>query len=1314
VAELVEIASRMGMSMLPDRPRLRRLLRAVELAAKGKKPVGEHVKRLGAALEESIRRRERRARGVPRVTYPAGLPVVEAREGVARAIADHQVCVICGETGSGKTTQLPKICLELGRGVGGLIGHTQPRRIAARTVAGRIAEELRVELGGEVGFKVRFGDKTSDRTLVKVMTDGILLAETQGDPLLEQYDTIIIDEAHERSLNIDFLLGYLRMLLPRRPDLKVIVTSATIDPERFATHFAGGGASGGGVPAPIVMVSGRTYPVEVRYRPIASDDPDDRDRDTEVAILDAVDELCRAGMPAGDVLVFLAGEREIRQTAEALRKHHPAQTEILPLFARLSASEQMRVFQPHAGRRIVLATNVAETSLTVPGIRYVVDPGWARISRYAPRTRVQRLPVEPVSRASADQRKGRCGRVAEGVCIRLYSEEDYLSRPQFTDPEILRTNLASVILQMKSLKLGRVEDFPFIEPPDGRMIRDGYETLHELGAIDEGEELTPIGRDLAKLPVDPRIGRMILAGKAEGALAETLVIAAALSVQDPRERPMSAQDKADQAHAQFKDENSDFASLLRLWKAWKERGEHLSWNKLRQWCHENYLSFMRMREWEEVHHQLHGLVSEMGFHPNTSPANPDLVHRAVLAGLLSNVATRGGESFDYRGASGNKIAIHPGSGLFKKGPKWLMAAELVQTTRLYARTVAKIQPEWIEELGAHLVKRSYSDPHWSAESGTVCAFERVTLYGLELVTRRRVQYGPIDPVKSREIFIHHALMEGEWAPHGQNEALPEFLARNLALAAEVRELEAKARKRDILADQGAIYSFYDARVPPDVYAAAALVKWMKGQGRSRAAGLLMDRRDLMRRDAPEVTPQAFPDTLGLGGARLDLSYAIDPGGPTDGVTVRVPIEALGQLDADFCEWLVPGMVREKLAALLRLMPRNIRKDLEPIPETAEKVAAGLEFGKGSLFEAASARLKQLKGVSVPRDAWQPRGLPDHLRMHVLVLDEKGQELARGKDADELKQRYAARSRNVVARASKSAFDRDGLTDWDFGPLPERMEVARGDYRLVAYPAVVDQSTPREPRVGLRLLDSPEAAAAATRAGVRRLFMIKSGSELAYQVKVVRDMPGMRLKYTPLGKPEELERQVAELTAERAYTPDGVLVRDPEEFERRLNAGWGRLHQTAKDVATVVSQVINERFQLDLLLQRRPPQGWENSVHDLKTWAAYLMPEGFLLATPWEQLRQFPRFLSAARVRHEKLRNGLDRDKKAMAELAPAWGRFAHYVNHQGGDPSKNPLLAEHRWLLEEFRVQVFAQELGTAVKVSARRLEEHWAKVLLG
>ncbi len=1287
--------------MLPDRPRLRRLLRAVELAGKASKPVEAHLRRLAEAVDRSIEARQRRQALVPQIRYPTDLPMVQAREEVLRTIERNQVSVICGETGSGKTTQLPKLCLELGRGVAGLIGHTQPRRIAARTVAGRIAEELGVELGREVGFKVRFGDRTGDRTLIKVMTDGILLAETQGDPLLERYDTVIIDEAHERSLNIDFLLGYLRELLPRRPDLKVIVTSATIDPGRIAAHFAVGGA-----PAPIVYVSGRTYPVEVRYRPIACDDPDDRERDEVSAILDAVDELCRSTMPAGDILIFLPGEREIRQTAEALRKHHPPGTEVLPLYARLSAAEQMRVFEPHAGRRIVLATNVAETSLTVPGIRYVVDTGMARVKRYNPRTRVQRLHLEAISRASADQRQGRCGRLSEGVCIRLYGQDDYNARPAFTDPEILRTSLANVILQMKALNLGPVERFPFIDPPDPRSVREGYETLRELGALDDSGALTDLGRDLARLPVDVRVGRIILAGHAEGALAEALVIAAGLSVQDPRERPSASQDRADEAHAMFRDEQSDFMGMLRLWREWQERSRHLSWNGLRRWCHEHYLGFVRMREWEDVHRQLHALVAEMGMRPNNSPAAPDLVHRAVLAGLLSNVATRVPDSFEYRGASGNRISLHPSSALFRKGPRWIVAAELVHTTRLYARTVAKIQPEWIEELGAHLVRRSWSDPHWVRETGTVCAFERVTLYGLELAARRRVEFGGIDPGRSREIFIHHALMEGEWAERGVG--MPEFLVHNLGIQAHVRDLEARVRRRDIMVDQGALYSFYDARIPPGVASCADLVRRLNGEAGRLADALRLSARDLLRADAPAVDPGAFPDALAFGSARLKLSYAFEPGAEVDGVTLHVPLDALPLVDPEACEWLVPGLLRDKLAALFRLMPRGLRKELEPVAVTAERVAAALPFGRGSLFDAAAEKLRELKGVVIPRSAWQARGVPEHLRMSFLVLDEKGRELARSRDLADLQSRYAARARARFAKAERSPFERDGVIDWDFGPLPERTEIVRGDFRLVAYPAVIDKGA----TVSLRLLDALDEATRQSRRGVRRLFILKSGPELAHQVRIVREMPGMRLKYAPLGSPEDLERQVAELVAERAYTPDGVLVRDPQEFERRLNAGWGRLHGVAREVAALVSRIVEGRFQLDLLLRRRPPAPWEAAVLELRNWVAYLMPAGFLLSTPWEWLVHFPRYLAAAGVRYERLRTGLERDRKATAELAPLWGRYAHYVNHEGGDPERDPLLGEHRWLLEEYRVQLFAQELGTSQRVSPQRLDEHWARVL--
>ncbi len=1329
--------------MPADRSRLRRLLQAAEGRARQGQPADQLLQRLETDLALSIDRLERRQKNLPTPTFPADLPVVARREDIAAAIRENQVVVISGETGSGKTTQIPKICLELGRGVGGLIGHTQPRRIAARTVAARIAEELGRPLGahpGPVGYKVRFGDKTGPDTYIKVMTDGILLAETQTDPRLEQYDTIIIDEAHERSLNIDFLLGYLRQLLPRRPDLKVIITSATIDPERFARHFGSGRG-----PAPIIEVSGRTYPVETRYRPFALEKDDDRDQTD--AILDAVDEL--AGLGSGDCLVFLAGEREIRETAEALRKHHPPSsptTEVLPLYARLSAAEQMRIFQPHAAgiRRIILATNVAETSLTVPGIRYVVDPGYARISRYSHRTKVQRLPIEPISRASADQRKGRCGRIAEGVCIRLYSEGDFAERPRFTDPEILRTNLASVILQMKALRLGAPEDFPFIDPPEERMIRDGYETLHELGAIDEEGALTRLGRDLARLPIDPRIGRMILQAREEKALPEVLVIAAALSIQDPRERPMAEAELADIAHAQWKDENSDFVSLLKLWKHWREQSEHLSHSKLRRWCRANFLSFIRMREWEDIHQQLHAIAGDLGimhkadgrrgfthleplFEAGTEDSKGEVkdarperssayeaIHRSLLAGLLSNIGMRR-DTPEYSGARGGKFHIFPGSGTFKKKPRWLMAAELVQTTKLYARTCARIEPEWIEALSPHLAKKSYFDPHWSMEAGQVAAFERVNLFGLEIVPRRRVHYGPINPRDSRRIFLHDALVEGHLRP--TTAAAWPFFQHNARVIEEVRRLEAKVRKPDLVLEAQVIHDFYETRLPPEVFSVATLDAWRKQHERRSPEALFMRPRDLIAQAPEGVTPERYPDTVYVGATtRLNLEYVLDPGGASDGITMEVPIEALLLLDADRCEWLVPGQLQEKIVALFRCLPKSYRKLLEPMPALAEQCARELEFGKGSLVDALSARIFGLRSVKIPRDAWQPRAIPDHLRMNIRVLDEKGKPLAESRDVLDLKNRFAGKAQKSFAQATRrgpgSTFDRDGITSWDFGELPERLDVKRDGIVLSGYPALVDNGS----NVSLRLLERPEVAALATHSGLRRLFILQAKDEISYHLRLVKNFNQVALHYATLGGADQLKRDLTDLVAERIFLAGRPPIRTKHEFERRLTEGWKQIGPAMRETAELVAQILAQRHALALRLADKAPPAWELTIADLKDQLVRLLPKGFIGATPWEQLKQYPRYLGAIAMRLDKLRNaGLQRDIKLMHELIPLWQRWTVRANAGAlpGQPAplQDPELTRYRWMLEELRVSMFAQELGTLHPVSPKRLEEQWAKV---
>jgi len=1302
--------------MLVDQPRLRGRLRALTRPREGgngrpaRPPTEQEFERLAADIERSAERRRRRAENRPQPRFDQDLPILAKREEIAKAISEHQVVVICGETGSGKTTQLPQICLDLGRGVAGMIGHTQPRRIAARTVATRIAQELGQPLGQTVGYKVRFGDQTGPDTMIKLMTDGILLAETQGDRNLWAYDTLIIDEAHERSLNIDFLLGYIKHLLPRRPDLKVIITSATIDPQRFSKHF--GDERGD---APIIEVSGRTYPVEVRYRPVGEEDPDDAEYNQELAILDAVDELTRGDGGRGDILIFFSSEREIRNAAEALRKHHPEHTQILPLYARLSPAEQMRVFQPHPGRRIVLATNVAETSLTVPGIRCVIDTGYARISRYNHRTKVQRLPIEPISQASADQRKGRCGRVSEGICIRLYSEDDFLQRPRFTEPEILRTNLASVILQMTYLRLGRIEEFPFIDPPDGRMIRDGYDTLHELGAITETGELTPIGQRLARLPIDPRIGRMLLAAADEGVLDEVLIIASALSVQDPRDRPMDKQEQADQAHGQFKHETSDFLTLVKLWNAYREAGRHLSRNKLRGWCHDNFLSFNRMREWEEVYHQVRELLEEMEVRSAARPPGgigtvefENAVHRALLTGLLSNIATRG-EGFEYNGARGTKVSIFPASSLFKKGPKWIAAAEVVQTTKLYARTVAKVEPEWIERIAAHVVKRSYSDIHWQRETGQVCAFERVTLYGLTLVPRRRVHYGPIDPKTARAVFIRRALAEGDYESKGK------FQEHNRAVVEEVRRLEAKARKSDLLADVEAFVDFYEARVPAHVYSAGIFENWRREAEKKNPRLLFMTPADVMVKEAADLSPQKFPDEMPVGGSLLRVDYKLDPGEEDDGVTLNVPLEALSQIDPARCEWVVPGLVREKVLHLIKTLPKQYRTQLDPLNQTADQCAAAMEWGKGPFLDALAAAIGKLRGVNIPLAHFNVNSLPAHLRLNIRVLDEHGKVIAQGRDAGELQQRLAGRMRRALAGLARSQFGREGLKTWDFGDLPETFEIEKGGSKVVSYPALVDKGG----SVDLTLMESPEAAAAATRAGVRRLFILESHREMEHYLKGNPAVERLVVLHAPMGRARELRAMLMEMIADQAFGlgPGGTPVRTEAEFQVRLAQGWGRIGKAAKDVMALAETVLTAKQSVDAKVESAHPPAWGPAITDIREQLRHLFPKGFLGRVPMEQLREYPRYLAAIHSRLRKLANaGIQRDQKWMAELAPHWRRLlegANFLAMPDGTQRVNPVaLEEYRWMIEEFRVSLFAQELGTRGSVSAKRLEEKWAGVM--
>ena len=1348
--------------LLSDRQALRRRLRSLRQRLERGQPIDEGLVPLRQAITTSRGLVDQRRLLVPKIQYPEELPVSERRAEVVKLIARHQVVVLCGETGSGKSTQLPKICLELGRGLYGRIGHTQPRRIAARTLASRVAQELGGETGGLVGYKVRFHDRVRPETSIKLMTDGILLAEIQQDRYLNEYDTLIIDEAHERGLNIDFLLGYLRKLLPRRPDLKVIVTSATIDPQRFANHFA----DGEGRPAPIIEISGRTYPVEVRYRPPEEENAGERDEAMQLAILQAVDELAKAGL--GDILVFLSGEREIRETAETLRKHHPPSTEILPLYARQSPAEQARVFQAHGTRRVVLATNVAETSLTVPGIHYVIDPGFARISRYSHRGKVQRLPVERVSQASANQRQGRCGRVAAGICIRLYSLDSFQSRTAYTEPEIQRANLAAVILQMKLLGFGDIAAFPFIDPPDPRLVADGYRTLEELAAIDPQGELTVLGRQLARLPLDPRIGRMLLASAELGCLTELLVIASALSVQDPRERPLEQRQAADEIHATFNHPESDFLSFLNLWHFLEKERAHLTKNKFRQLCQRHFLSWNRVTEWRDVHTQLHSQMAEMGFRvqegkTGSEPgrrAGPEMggeerryaaLHLALLTGLLGNIGFKD-EGREYQGARNSRFLIHPSSGLYDQQPKWIVAAERVETTRQYGRIVAKVQPAWIEEAGRHLLQRSYFEPHWQAASGQVAAFEKVSLFGVTLVPKRLVNYGPINPAEARAIFIRFALTEGDF------DSRAPFWRHNRELIAYIQHLEAKSRRRDILVDEDAIHAFYDQRVPPGIYSTPLFERWLRQATQKDPKLLHLRMEDAMRHEAAGVTAQAFPDSLQVGATALPLEYRFDPGEADDGLTLVVPAPLINQVSPDRCDWLVPGLLPELIAALLRGLPKGWRKLLVPIPDTAERLAARLKPADRPLIQALGEEVKALTGHQIPEDAWDPAAVPAHLRMKFRLVDEGGRALAAGEDYADLKRRFGGSGRQAFAAIPSQGLEREGITRWDFGALPESVDLDRAGIKLRGYPALVDQGD----SVALRVLDSPEGAELAQRAGLRRLFMLS----LAVEVRQLRrNLPGLdrlRLQYAkapvlglasssglapgsvsvasprsatgarrgsasavakvpanglaepqlqPQPKPMDLADEVLALIVDLTFVEGLQPIRDRASFEARLASRRARLSSVAAEVLTLVGGILDDYQALRQGLAGITQVNWMPSVIDLRSQLDGLVFRGFLQEVPYVRLKDYPRYLKAARERLDKLFHAAGRDQERLRALTPLlekWRERAAAVQAVG---RRDPRLDEIRWMLEELRISFFAQRVGTAYPVSLKRIETRWREM---
>ena len=1231
-----------------------------------------------------------RLRNLPQPTYPDDLPVVTMRADIARAIADNQVVIICGETGSGKTTQLPKICLELQRGVHGMIGHTQPRRIAARTVATRIAQELKSPLGHAVGYKVRFSDKLSSNSYIKLMTDGILLAETQGDRELRAYDTLIIDEAHERSLNIDFLLGYLKRLMPRRPDLKIIVTSATIDATRFAEHFATDGK-----PAPVIEVSGRTYPVEVRYHPLGKNDSED-DKDLDEAIVDAVAELWRE-RAGGDVLVFLPGEREIREAAEALRKHHPKGAEILPLYARLSFEEQDRVFKSGGARRIVLATNVAETSLTVPGIHYVVDTGLARINRYSYRNKVEQLQIEKIARASADQRAGRCGRVAAGVAIRLYAEDDYAARPQYTDPEILRSSLAHVILRMKALRIGDVEDFPFLEAPTSRMIADGYQLLAELGAVDADKALTPVGWQLAKFPIDPRIARMIIAAKQENCLKEVLIIASALSVQDPRERPFDKAEAADRAHAQFVDDKSDFMAYLKLWQFFSEAIQHKKSNsKLAQELAAQFLSQRRLREWRDIHSQLASLVAEIGMQANETPSTPEQIHRALLAGLLGNIGFKN-EDGEYLGARGIKFTIFPGSGLRKAQPKWVMAGELVDTARLYARSVARIEPEWIEPLARDLVDRHYFDPHWERERAMVTAFERVTLYGITIVPKRRVHYGAINPQESREIFIRQALVAGDYATQSK------FIQQNQLLIKEVQELEHKARKRDVLVSDEAIFAFYDALIPQDIVNGAGFEQWRREAEQKNAAHLLLTREYLMRHAAEDITEAQFPDSLHAGEFDVPLKYRFDPGHALDGITATVPLALLNKLDAAAFDWLVPGMVRDKVAFAFKALPKNWRRQLTPPAEHVTRFLQTEGAAHGLLGDAVARYASRAAGAPLAREEAAGIDYPPHLRCNYRVIDESGRELAQGRDLAALKAQLGEAAQ-LTFGATTTGIERKDIRAWDFGDLPQTLTFTRAGRKVTGYPALADEGD----SVAIQLFDVEAAALASMRAGIVRLTRIVLKEQMRQLEKNLRGFEQAALQLRTIANVDELRADLVSAICDRAFIGDDELPRGLKAFEDQVKRARTRLPAVNEAACRIFVTIATEHHLLSLALGAAKGTV-ARAANDIRAQLQRLVYKGFFNATPWPQLSQLPRYLQAMRMRLTKFPANAERDAKHAASIAQLWGRYEMRLDQQQKAGLVDPRLLEFRWHIEELRVSLYAQELKTPSPVSYKRLDKLWS-----
>jgi ATP-dependent helicase HrpA len=1294
-----ELHSRINRTMIGDRFRLRRSLQTIEQRQKKQQPIDQSLVKLTSELEKSEARQQIRSEKLPSITYDDALPISARRDEIRKAISEHQVVVICGETGSGKSTQLPKICLEAGRGLLGMIGHTQPRRIAARSVAARVSEELKRPIGDAVGFKIRFTDSTSPNTYIKLMTDGILLAETQSDRFLEQYDTIIIDEAHERSLNIDFLMGYLHRILHRRPDLRLIITSATIDAERFSEFFKIKGK-----PAPVIEVSGRTYPVEVRYRPPVEEEGDDTDWQRVTA--DACEEIAEEG--DGDILVFMPTERDIRETAKVLGGRNFAgdynnrKTEIVPLFGRLSEKEQNKVFASHEHRRIVIATNVAESSLTVPGIIYVVDPGTARISRFSATSQVQRLPIEAISQASANQRKGRCGRIAPGICVRLYSEEDFKNRDEYTQPEIQRTNLADVILQMKALKLGKIEDFPFIDPPSPSAIRTGLKTLFELGAIDEEENLTRIGHSMGKLPVDPRIARMILGAEDEQCLEEVLIITSALELRDPRDRPIDKQKAADEAHEQFNHESSDFLSYLKLWDFYSDLEKKLSHSKLRKACVQNFLSSNRMREWKDLHRQLRQMVKDRGIKFTDRRNNEDAIHRAILNGLLHNVAMRG-DSHEYTGAGGQKLFLWPGSIAFSNKPKWIMAAELVETSKRYARCVAPVQVGWIERLAEHVVKRNYSEPHWHDKSSCIMAWEKVMLFGLPIVPRRRARYGNIDQKFCRESFIQLGLIEGKYQSNG------EFSKHNTKLKEELEEWQAKLRHGHYFAGEELEVDFFDKKLPADITDGPRFEKWRKKAEKANPQLLFLTKTDLGIDDGSAPQQAAFPDKLKIGTMEVKVEYNLQPGTDNDGVTIAIPPEGLNQLSPENLAWLVPGLLEEKVAGLIKTLPKSLRILFVPAPETAKEVLSHIQYGKGELLSQVATQLRRLSGEYVPVSSFEPERLPSHLHFNVRVFDQAGNTLAIGRDLNQLRDTARKTAANIVQDVRDDRWRKDGITSWDFGTLPAKVELERGGVTVVAFPMLVNKGN----TVSLQLSESQTDAHAKSKRGLVRLFLLTEKKRFDEQVRHFPRLNQLTLQVSSLPDAKELHQHLAWMIAQASMWKENSFPRSEAQWKQKVELAKNQTSVVVQDLTSFLEPLFARYHMIRRLIEKKQPPALAPLANDLRDQLKELVAPGFLINSPMGWLSQYPRYFEAMQIRWDKsTTGGFAKDRGHQTKITPHWNRWKQACNQLGPAAKVHPQLVQYRFLIEEFRVSLFAQQLGTAMTVSEKRLNEVWNEIV--